>query len=357
MDNNNNYYNGENQTTSYYDLYKQEKIKEAGGVFSRYHIALTVYVLTAYFVTFGVQLLLTVIMGSEKAADIFNNIYIQWLMGVGPMYLVGFPVFLLITKGMKKREYAKSSLKFSEFLVLFVAAKGVMFVGNLIGSYVNTILSAILGRDIANSTSDLIERSPIWLIFLVAVVIGPIIEELLFRKMMIDRLGRYGDLTAIVVSSVSFGLFHGNFHQFFYATLLGLVLGYIYTKTGKTVYNIIMHMVINFFGSIAVMPIIKASEKFSELMENIENLAEINFAEHIKSLTLLLSYNLVEYSISVAGIVITAIAIGKKQLNISKNCEFPIPRNKLFSTVVGNAGVLMFIILSTGVFALNILLV
>ena len=101
-----------------------------------------------------------------------------------------------------------------------------MFVGNMIGSSLNGIIGTILGHEIKNSTSDLIETTPLWLVFLVVVIIGPIVEELMFRKLMIDRLGRYGDAVAITVSSIAFGLFHGNFYQFFYAAMLGFVLGY-----------------------------------------------------------------------------------------------------------------------------------
>ena len=41
-----------------------------------------------------------------------ENIYFSWVLGVGPMYLIGLPILLLITRNMqtKKRERQKLHL-------------------------------------------------------------------------------------------------------------------------------------------------------------------------------------------------------------------------------------------------------
>lgn len=65
------------------------------------------------------------------------------------------------------------------------------------------------------------------------VVMAPICEEILFRKILIDRIRLYGDKAAILVSSVVFGLSHGNFYQFFYAFGIGLVLAIFIFRRGS----------------------------------------------------------------------------------------------------------------------------
>ena len=50
-----------------------------------------------------------------------------------------------------------------------------------------------------------------------------------------------------------FALFHGNFYQFFYALLLGMVFAWLYSSTGRIRYNIMLHMLINLMGG--VLPI------------------------------------------------------------------------------------------------------
>ncbi len=88
-----------------------------------------------------------------------------------------------------------------------------------------------------------------WVTFVIAVLIAPTAEELLFRKLLTERIVKYGELAAVLASGLFFGLFHGNLNQFSYAFLLGLFLGFIYVKTGKLGYTIGLHMAINFIGS------------------------------------------------------------------------------------------------------------
>lgn len=92
-------------------------------------------------------------------------------------------------------------------------------------------------------------QTNIWnVVFLV--IVGPIFEEWLFRKQLIDHTRKYGEKTAILLSGLAFGLFHMNLFQFFYAFLLGLMFGYVYTRTSKLRYSTAMHMIINFNGGV-----------------------------------------------------------------------------------------------------------
>ena len=63
--------------------------------------------------------------------------------------------------------------------------------------------------------------------FLYASIIGPIAEELIWRGFLFRALHKYGKTTAVVVTSVLFGLMHGNIPQTISATMFGLLLGYI----------------------------------------------------------------------------------------------------------------------------------
>ena len=63
--------------------------------------------------------------------------------------------------------------------------------------------------------------------FLYAGVLGPIVEEVIFRGAVLRSLEKYGKVFAIVVSSILFGLFHGNLVQGIFAVMVGLVLAYV----------------------------------------------------------------------------------------------------------------------------------
>ncbi len=75
------------------------------------------------------------------------------------------------------------------------------------------------------------------------VVVAPIVEELLFRGAMLHRLtAKWGLRTALVVSSVVFGILHVNFLG---AGVLGFVIALLYLRTRKLLVPIICHTVNN----------------------------------------------------------------------------------------------------------------
>ncbi len=80
--------------------------------------------------------------------------------------------------------------------------------------------------------------------YLYACLLGPIAEEILFRGLVLRSLQPYGKKFAILVSSLLFGLFHGNLMQAPFAFVVGLVLGYVALE-----YNIwwavVLHLINN----------------------------------------------------------------------------------------------------------------
>ena len=82
--------------------------------------------------------------------------------------------------------------------------------------------------------------------FLMVSVAAPILEETLFRGVLLRALlKKYNPYKAILLSAIAFGIFHMNPWQFLYATVLGLFLGYIYWKTRSLFYPILIHFILN----------------------------------------------------------------------------------------------------------------
>ena len=77
------------------------------------------------------------------------------------------------------------------------------------------------------------------------VIIAPLFEEFWFRGIVLESLRPYGNGFAIFVSGILFGMTHANFSQFFYATVLGICLGYIAVSTNSIVTTTIMHAMFN----------------------------------------------------------------------------------------------------------------
>ena len=85
--------------------------------------------------------------------------------------------------------------------------------------------------------------------FLLMVVVAPILEELIFRGIILDGLlEKYSPLKSILISSILFGIVHLNPWQFVVAVILGVFSGWIYYKTKSLPFSIIIHATANFCG-------------------------------------------------------------------------------------------------------------
>ena len=88
-----------------------------------------------------------------------------------------------------------------------------------------------------------------WPTFVYFVLAAPLLEELIFRGIMLDGLlKRYKPLTSIVISSLLFGLVHLNPWQFVTGFVIGCFLGWVYYRTGSVGACILIHMSANFSG-------------------------------------------------------------------------------------------------------------
>ncbi len=71
-------------------------------------------------------------------------------------------------------------------------------------------------------------------------------EEFCFRGVFFGLTKKYGDIFALITTSVMFGVMHGNFEQMPFAILVGFVLGMIRLKTGSIWGCILLHFYNNF---------------------------------------------------------------------------------------------------------------
>ena len=94
-------------------------------------------------------------------------------------------------------------------------------------------------------------------------ILAPIVEEMVFRGAILRTLlllgGRGNDqssmlnaqsskfkaFAALLISALLFGAVHGNVQQFVHATLMGLLLGWMYYRTNSIVPGIVFHWINN----------------------------------------------------------------------------------------------------------------
>lgn len=114
-----------------------------------------------------------------------------------------------------------------------------------IGRFISLLpIDGILGsyKAVMKNTLD----NSILLQLVVLGVLTPVLEELLFRGIIYKRLKTYCDVTiAAYIAAIIFGIAHFNLIQGLYAFVLGIVLTYLYEKSGSLVTAISMHCAAN----------------------------------------------------------------------------------------------------------------
>lgn len=174
-------------------------------------------------------------------------------------YLIPFPIFFWLMKKLDEVKIEKNSIDAKTFLIYVSITLTLMWIGNIIGLIITMLLSGAIQVNIGNPVQELINSTDIMFNLLVICIMAPIFEEILFRKLLIDRTIKYGAKVSIIISALIFGFFHGNLNQFFYAFLMGGFLAYVYVKTGKITYTMILHAIVNFMGSVVSVIISNAA--------------------------------------------------------------------------------------------------
>ncbi len=286
-------------------------------------------------VTFAGQFLTGIILGllSEFFPGIINETVIMWIGNFLPLYLIGAPIFLLLMRRIPVEPYEEKPLGAGNFIAFLLICFPVMYGGSILGNLLSMVLSGGAGE---NPLMDYIFDS-VFLRILVMVIAAPLIEELVFRKQILDRTVQYGEKTAIFFSAMTFGLFHMNLYQFFYAWGIGLVLAYVYVRTRKLRYSVLMHMIINFMGGVIAPWVLTAIDVEAVAELDPYTISESALMELLPGLLIYSGYVILLLGLSVAGIVL--LIVKGSQSSFLKNGE-----RLQWKTVYGNGGVICYVV-------------
>lgn len=137
----------------------------------------------------------------------------------------------------------KQTMDAKHFCCFFCVFVGCQLAGQCIATIEELLLlpfglSVQASMDMATANADRMS------LFLYGCLAAPVVEELIFRGLLLRLLEPWGKRFAIVASALLFGLFHGNLVQIPYAFLVGLVLGVV-TMEYSIGWAMVLHMVNN----------------------------------------------------------------------------------------------------------------
>lgn len=171
--------------------------------------------------------------------------------------LVLIVIYLIVSIFIVKRNDNKVKLGFGKGIV-FCIVMGFAFYGiaGLWFELVDRFLIAVpyVAENVnyfSGVYDDLESGAYIWSLLSISIV-GPIVEEILFRFLIFNSLEKISKSPwfAIIVSGVLFGIWHMIFVQSVYTAIMGCIMGLIYYKTRNIFITIFIHMFNNTIGNL-----------------------------------------------------------------------------------------------------------
>ncbi len=256
-------------------------------------------------------------------------------------YFVGMPILMLLVKTVPANPPAPRKMKWYQWLIAFLMCLPIMYGSNIVGLLITAAIGVAKGSPVDNALLNTVMETNLWVNAFVMVILAPIIEELVFRKLIVDRTAKYGQGIAISMSALMFGLYHGNLNQFCYAMCLGGFLAFIYVKTGKIRYTIYIHTVVNFMGGV-VLPLLVKYMNLEEYMRAVLSNSATGVVDGLNVVMenplpwiLYMIYIVLLLAACIAGLVL--LIVFRKRFRLDKT-ENDIPKGERMKTIFLNAG-------------------
>lgn len=168
---------------------------------------------------------------------------IQPLFRLFVLYGVGLALFLWVIRGIPSTKPTQKPLQLPQILLCFL----LQFSALLLIALIN-----MLGHLTGSPAST--QMQPVNLMSIVLLLLlAPLLEEFVFRKILADRLLIYGEGLFILASSFFFAVIHGfplGIPQMIYTFCLGMIWSYAYVMSGNIWIPILLHSLSNAFGSV-----------------------------------------------------------------------------------------------------------
>ena len=273
-----------------------------------------------------------------------SNVFLSLASSL-PLYLVAMPMTYLFLRRMPTAIPERRIAADKRIFALLPCAIALLYGGNIIGNAVMSLISTATGYNFSSSL-EVSLGMPLWVSALLVVFVAPVMEELIFRKLLIDRLLPLGEYAAVVLSALLFATFHFNLYQFFYAGLIGALLALIYLRTGSIRLCIALHACVNFLGGVLPMGLMELADYDSLLVllsdPDVTADALLSFLNaNGFGVGLLLGYLFLMGLTAIVGVVL--LFVFRKRLSLVRRDD-ELPPKARNAALFGNAGMIVFFV-------------
>lgn len=219
-------------------------------------------------------------------------------------YAVTVPVMLLIFRAVKRNEdihplresFCKPEMPAGWVIKWIVIALGMSYAVTYVSGILFSLLQALTGTELHpadfsadNSAFDRITN------ILAITILAPVFEELLFRATLFRNIEKYGAWSMVVVSGITFGLWHRNYEQMIYTATLGMFSCFLVSKTKSVIPSLSIHFIMNLIGGIQ-----------SLFIGNVD-VENASFGSSFGSIAILFLLGMIVIGIAITGLVLFII--------------------------------------------------
>lgn len=194
----------------------------------------------------GREFSLTLWLESQNVPASIGWSMIEYLVILGIPLLIG----LILCRKERIVPVTAERVPASRAVAFLLAGLGVCVFANFIASWSVEFWAVFGVQDPAVETAHDGSAVSLLLSLLSTAVLPALIEEMLFRGVLLQMLRPAGDLNALILSSVLFGVTHGTVSQIPFAAIIGLACGYLVLKTGNLYLAMLLHFLNNAIATI-----------------------------------------------------------------------------------------------------------
>ncbi|WP_024858601.1 CPBP family intramembrane glutamic endopeptidase [Ruminococcus albus] len=164
-------------------------------------------------------------------------------------------LFGWIVLGFSFRGYLKPSVNGAKTGLRYFPACFVMNIvmSAIVAIFVNFMDQAGVTIPEADFSIDKPSTAAVALQFLYIAIMAPLIEEIVYRGMILSALSKYGEFPAIFFSALCFGLMHGNIPQAVAAFGTGLMYACIAVSCNSIMPSLVIHSLNNIVVSFSTL--------------------------------------------------------------------------------------------------------
>lgn len=258
------------------------------------------------------------------------------------IYCIGFPLIWLITRNIPGRKLEKQSLSFKMFMLYLLMTFGCEYIGNMVGLPLHLVCSLPSGMGGMTGLFQIMFNVNPIVTFIVTSICAPIFEELICRKIVVDKLSAENEYVAIVTSGLIFAILHGNFQQGAFTFLVGCLWAYIYLRTGRIIYTMCLHSIMNTATSAVTVPLLRKAmsmikdfdvqigpgETIMDMLTRFEQVPDADIIQAAPYFAMIYLWLFILGALMIGGCVVLIIFRAKKKIALTPEEKVKVGKKK-----------------------------